>query len=286
MIIFSEKDHVYKHLESGNKLSGWTSLIKNYTDAFDSDLQKVASAYSMHLGSKNYSALKFGRYKDYSLEDFVEYLQKNYPDLPQNYIDELNYEWNYSAILGSEFHSLLEKKSYDRGWQINPYTDKKYNVINMPKKYDNQSLMPNLYFLKDGYYPELLVWDYTMGEENTPVTMIDDCFIETIDNDRFIDIDDKKTNSKIYNSKDKKMKGVLADLYDNTEEKYKLQACFGAKLMSTHGFIPRYCGFTHYKEYNENKSKLYLAKYDFDLMDKFQEDWKRLYKEKSLAICT
>lgn len=278
MIAFYENDHVYRHVESGAILKGWTSLIKNYTEAFDADLQKVASAYSLHLGPL-YPKLKFGAHKNKSLSEFVDFLRSNFKDLPENYIEEIGFEWEYSAILGSEFHSKLEKESYERGWQINPYTEDSYKVISLPKEFDNQSLLPNLYDLEDGYYPELLVWDNTMSEDNTPVTMIDDCFIKTIGGNRFVDVDDKKTNKSIWSGKDKMMKGVLSSLYDNTEQKYKLQACFGAKLLSTFGFIPRYCGFTHYKNYNANKSKLYVAEYDNKLMDKFQEDWKRIYSE-------
>lgn len=276
MIIFTEDPHEYRHLESGKKLKGWTSLIKNFTEEFNTEVQKKASAYSMFIG-KDYARLKFGRYKELSLDEFVDTLKKEYPGLPDNFIDEITFEWEYAAILGSRFHSLLEKESYDRGVQINPYTDKEHKVIKMDKQYNNQSLMPNLFYLEDGYYPELLVWDYSMGEENTPVTQIDDCFIETIGGVRYVDVDDKKTNKSIWSGKDKTMKGVLSDLYDNTEEKYKLQACFGAKLLSTFGFEPRYCGFTHYKNYDKNKSKLYLANYNHDLMDNFQKCWKDLY---------
>jgi hypothetical protein len=47
--------------------------------------------------------------------------------------------------------------------------------------------------------------------------------------------------------------------------------------MTTFGFKVGGVGFTHVKEYNLNKTKFYLAKYDSDLMDKFQEDWKKIY---------
>jgi len=278
MIIFSEKEHTYVHKESGNKLNGWTSLIKNYTEPFDSETQKITSAYSMYIGQE-YVKLKFGRYKDYSLKDFVDFLNENYPGLPKNFVNEISYEWEYAAILGSEFHNKLEEDSYKLGYEVNPFTDKKYKTIVYKKDYDNQSLLPNLFDLEDGYYPELLVWDFSMGEERTPVTMIDKCFIETIDGVRYIDVDDIKTNKSIWSGKDKFMKGPLSSLYDNTEDKYKLQACFGAKLMETFGYVPRYCGFTHFKEYNKNKNKLYIAKYNKELMENFQKDWKRLYSK-------
>lgn len=281
MIVFEEKEHKYRHLESGNKLNGWTSLIKNYTEPFNADLQKIASAYSMYLGQE-YNKLKFGRFKESNLEEFVEFLLDSYKGLPENYIDEITFEWEYSAILGSQFHSKMENLSYSNGFEINPFTDEKFKTIKIEKEYDNQSYFDNLFDLDDGYYAELLVWDNTMGQENTPVTMIDKCFIKTVKGKRLVWVDDIKTNKSIWSSKDKKMKGVLSSFYDNVEEKYKLQACFGAKLMSTFGFEPVNCGFTHYKNYDENKKKLYLAKYDPGLMNEFQEDWKKLYSNSLL----
>lgn len=273
MIVFNESSHSYTHLESGNNLNGWTTLIKKYTQPFDMDTQLVLSAYSMFLG-KEYTNLKFGKFKNSELEVFLDFLQTEFPDLPQNFIKELQYEWGYSAIRGSEFHSFLENKTIEQGFDINPFTDEKYLTINIAKDYDNQSLKENLFDLEDGYYPELLVWDYSMGESCSPVTMIDRCYIKTINNVRFVDVGDYKTNKSIWNGKDRKMSGVLSNFYDNTEDKYKLQVCFGAKLLSTFGFTPRFCGFSHYKNYNEKNVKLYLAKYDAELMDAFQKDWR------------
>lgn len=272
MIIFSEKEHKYKHLESGNILKGWTSLIKNYTETFNLEKQAICSAYSNYLGPK-YRGIKFGKMVDASVDELAEYLLSAYPEMPTHYIDEVKYEWDYAAILGSETHLEAEMKSYERGYEINPFTDEEFQVIKMDKQYDNQLLMDDLSNLPDGYYPELLVYDYSMGQGNTPVTMIDKCFIKG----GVVWIDDFKTNKAIWAGKDKMMKGVLSSLYDSTEDKYKLQACFGAKLMSTFGFKVGGVGFTHVKDYNLNKTKFYLAKYDEYLMDKFQEDWKRIY---------
>ncbi len=285
MIIFSEKEHKYIHLESGNVLKGWTSLIKNYTEPFDMENQAICSAYSNYLG-KTYRGIKFGRMAGASTADLAAYFLREYPDMPPHFIDEIKYEWNYAAILGSELHLKAENRSYERGYEINPFDDKKYKTIKLPKQYDNQSLADCLYDLEDGYYPELLVWDFTMPQEHTPVTMIDGPFIETVGKIRYIDTNDWKTNGSIWAGKDRKMKGPLSSLYDNTEEKYKLQACFGAKLMATHGFVPRDCGFTHVKEYDLNKTKLYYTKYNHELMDNFQADWKRIYDDLEIVTET
>ena len=274
MIIFSENEHRYEHLESGNVLKGWTSLIKRYIEPFNMEKQAICSAYSNYLGPK-YRGIKFGLMNGSSVIDLADYLLSTYPEMPTHFIDEVKYEWEYAAIRGSELHASAENASYERGYEINPFTDEEFPVIKIDKQYDNQLLMDDLSNLVNGYYPELLVYDYSMGQERTPVTMIDKCFIK----DGVVYVDDLKTNGSIWSGKDKYMKGVLSSLYDNTEDKYKLQACFGAKLMSTFGFEVGGCGFTHVKDYNINKTKFYLAKYDKYLMDKFQEDWKKIYSE-------
>ena len=52
MIVFSEKDHKYTHLETNSKLMGWTSLIKNFSKEFDKENQLICSAYKILLGSE------------------------------------------------------------------------------------------------------------------------------------------------------------------------------------------------------------------------------------------
>lgn len=281
MIIFSEHDHKYTHLETGNNLNGWTSLIKRFTSPFDMENQAVCSAYKLWLGGEKYNQAILSRFKRlFSLDPYEvsSYLRSSIVGLPTHLVDELLYEWDYAGILGSDFHKKLEDASYKRGYEVNPFTEELYPTIRLHKEYDNQSAHDHLLNLEDGYYPELLVFDYSMKQSKTVVTMIDKCFIKTNEHGtRWADIDDIKTNKKRpYVSKDKKMAAPLSDLYDNTVEKYKLQVCFGAKLMGTHGFIPRYCAFTHFLDYDENKAKIYMAKYDEELMNNFQKAWKKI----------
>lgn len=278
MIIFSEKDHSYKELKTGNKLTGWTSLIKMYTQPFDTESQLVCSAYKILLGEAEYNSFvkkHFGKAYDLPQKEVSEKLNSYYKYDVSSIIDEIKYEWDYSAINGSKFHKELENRSIESGKEINPFTEEEYKTIVLPKEYDNQSLSENLYDLEDGFYPELLVWDNTMAQENSVVTQIDKAFIKTIGKIRYVDCDDYKTlKNKPYESKSRKMLSPLDGIYDNTVEKYKMQVCFGGKLLSTFGFTPRYFGFTHYTNYDVNKSKMYLAKYDAGLMEKFQKSWK------------
>ena len=278
MIVFSEKDHKYTHLESGNKLMGWTSLIKMYTQPFDKESQLICSAYKILLGEEEYNKIvkgKFGKLYDLNQKEVSEFLSSSVNQDVSSIVDEIAYEWEYSAINGSIFHKMFENKAISLGYEINPFTEKKVKTIVLPKKYDNQSLSDNLFDLEDGFYPELLVWDNTMGQDKSVVTQIDRAFIQTVGKKRYVDVDDVKSNAnKPYESKSKFMLSPLGGVYDNTVEKYKMQVLFGGKLLSTFGFTPRHFGFTHYTNYDVNKSKMYLAKYDSGLMDRFQESWK------------
>lgn len=283
MIIFSEETHEYKHLESGTKLIGWTKLISNFSKSFDRENQLTLSAYKILLGDTEYNNLvksEFGKLYDLPQKEVASYLSSIVHEDVSHIKNELSYEWDYSNILGSKFHKEQEELSYSRGYEINPFTEEKFNTISLKKDYDNQSAHDCLIDLEDGYYPELLVWDYSMPQSATFVTQIDRCFIETLDGVRYVDVDDYKTNKKRpYKSSSSFLKAPLNTINDSSEDKYKLQVMFGAKLMQTHGFTPRYCSFTHYLNYDLNKSKMYPAKYDSIIMDNFQLAWKDLSKE-------
>jgi hypothetical protein len=278
MIIFSEKDHKYVHKESGAELKGWTSLIKRFSKEFNREAQLECSAYKLLLGNEEYNKLVKGRFDKLFCLDPTEvspYLRSCVLDDIHHLKNELSYEWDYSNILGSKFHREQELLSYERGWEINPFDGEKYDVIFLEKDYDNQSAADCLYDLKDGYYPELLVWDYTMDQSETPVTMIDKCFIKTEGGVRYVSLDDFKTNSKPpFNGKCYFMSPPFDKINDNTLEKYKLQVQFGGKLLETHGFTVKDCAFTHYKNYDINKSKMYPADYDKELMNLLQIEYK------------
>lgn len=281
MIIFSEDNHKYIHKGSGNKLTGWTTLIKNYSVPFDTETQLVCSAYKIFLGDKVYNECvkgRFGRLFNLEVSEVKDFLISSFPADISSIVDELRYEWDYSAINGSKFHKEQENAAFSNGYEINPFTNEKFETIFIEKEYDNQSLSEDLFELSDGYYPELLVWDSTMPQSNTVVTQIDKCFIKTENGKRLCWVDDIKTNKKRpFEGKDKFMSEPLSSMYDNSAEKYKLQVCFGAKLLNTFGFEPAGAMFTHYLNYNINKPKQYVAKYDHELMENFQKSWKLLY---------
>ena len=113
MIIFSEKEHKYVHLETGNTLYGWTSLIKKYTKVFDEENQLTCSAYRIFLGDEEYNRIvksKFGKLYSLDVSEVAYFLSNNVSEDVSYIRDEIKYEWEYAAILGSEFHKNMEDK--------------------------------------------------------------------------------------------------------------------------------------------------------------------------------
>ena len=279
VIIFTEAGHKYTHFESGNNLKGWTSLISKFTKPFNREAQLTCSAYKLLLGDIIYNNAvqsEFRRLYDLDVEKVKDFLEYNFgeKDAIETIRQDIAYEWDYVAINGTKCHRELEKASFERGWEINPFTGEKYDTVHMEKQYDNQSLADNLFDIKDGYYPELLVWDNTMDQSQTVVTQIDKCFIQTIKKKRYVDIGDYKFNRKRPDTGKKYFMKAPLDMYnDNKAEKYKMQARFGAFLLSTFGFIPRNCSFTHYLHSDLNKGKDYIADYDHEIMLEFQKEW-------------
>jgi hypothetical protein len=280
MITFSENDHVYTHKKTGKKLKGWTSLIKRYSKEFNKEEQLIRSAYKIFLGDSEYNNSVKNEFKrlydldEYPVADFLQSIYGNAKEI-EKIKNELNYDWTYSSINGSIFHKNEELKAFENGYVLCPFNNEEYKVINFHKEYDNQSLCDNLYDLEDGFYPELLVWDNSMEQECTVVTQIDRCYIKTIKKERFVSVDDIKTNKRRpVADKKNKLLPPLDGYYDNNVDKYKLQVQFGGKLMSTFGFKPLNFCFTHYLNYNIDNKKIYNTNYDKETMDNFQKEWK------------
>lgn len=184
------------------------------------------------------------------------------------------------AILkGNTYHRKRELNSINNGYEYNPYDNKKY-ILNpniLIQSYDSSSLegfssveealqwnmdyanvkascLPNLSQLPDGFYPELLIWD----DEYKIAGTADKVFIETILGDRYVDIDDYKTNQSIdkksYYTKGKgftMMKEPVSHLMDCKHSHYHLQVSIYGYMMEKHGFIVRKVGYHHLNTLND-----------------------------------
>jgi hypothetical protein len=288
MIKFFEDKHLYIS-DKGEYIPSVTSLLSKLK-TFDQNYWSDISAIKSILGVPTFKELK-GNYKEPKLNSkFVDYLL-NYVDI-EEYIsakENILSEWKEKNLkacsFGTENHLILEKESYTRGYEINPFTQEKYTTFikDIPSDCQNQSIKENLYDLEDGYYPELLI----NHPDNIYVGQADKIFIKTINGVRYVDIDDYKFNNKIttfpFKNEDTGLLNTfnkpLDYVYDTKFHTYQLQLSAYLYMMELQGFTPRYAAFTHYKEKGK---KIYTCEYqkrDIEILTQYVIDNKDLFKK-------
>ena len=264
MIIFSKKEgHVYKNLELDTTYTSVTTLIKKYSNEFDSNYWSTYKALEVIVPN-----FKF-RVK-LTKGVLLPIMMQLTPSEKEQLLKEkelILLRWSKknkdSLDKGTDTHYEKESISYEQGFEVNPFTSLPYKVFDKPNfVYENQSLCENLYDLPDGFYPELLIWShkYKVAGQSDKV------FIETIGKNRFIDIDDYKTNIAIkktsfysrQENKNQMMKAPLDELMDCNYIHYTIQLSTYAYMLSQMGFIIRNIGITHIKE---DEDKLYTLEY-------------------------
>jgi len=136
---------------------------------------------------------------------------------------------------GHKIHSEREEGSFGRGIErvdsgikpvLNGYLHYKGSLSDLP----------------DGIYPEFPVWNDGWMIAGRP----DKFVIETIGDDRFVDIIDYKTNGKIdkiswqdYNGNYQHLLAPVQHLMDSKWVEYALQLSMYQYILETHGFKPR-----------------------------------------------
>lgn len=260
-IRFEEKNH--KYLLGEVSLRSVTSILSELSPEFNANYISKGSAYKRILGEDEYKRLRkevfgfnFKPNQDLLFpifdplcggEDKVKLIQQ-----------EFLQEWEDSGTRGTAFHKERELESIARGYEINPWTGKKFKVITYDKSSDNEVYDMDIFSLPDGYYTELLVYDKTLPIENTICGTIDRLWIETIDGVRYTSSGDWKTNSNApKNDKFARMKPPLEHLWANKITNYSLQASWYQMMLESHGFTPKDAAFTWYKDYDVNQSKDY-----------------------------
>ena len=284
MIIFVDEGHIYSY--KGTKLMSVTTYIDTLKPEFDEEFQIRCMGLKRLIGEDKYRLLVRG------ILGRSWNLPKNIPDLLLPLVDKeelaiiterVRREWELAGLDGTAFHKMLEAQFYEAGVRTNVFSQKEYPVIYIEKQHDNQSLLTDLYLLEDGYYSELLVWDmtepglyvdkegnitdqekYDEAMSRTIVGQVDEVWIETIDNVRYIDTNDHKTNKKAPTE----FKGTarhpstkyyppLDYMFDNKVTSYNLQGNMYQYLLTTFGFVSRECAYTHYSDYDESTGVLH-----------------------------
>lgn len=194
-IKFHSSSHSY--VQGDTPYISVSKLLSKYK-TFDSEYWSKFKAYERIYDKTNSEgafkvlARSWGR-EDYGLFTYMETIID--PKVMEKERKKILREWNAknkkSIAKGNMYHESAEKTSYNRGFELHPLTMEEIPTI--PKAEipdaDNYSLSSNLYELKDGFYPELLLWN----EEYRIAGQADKVFIKTLeDGTRVVDIDDYK----------------------------------------------------------------------------------------------
>lgn len=246
MIKFRKEDHSYSAEDV--VYTSVSKVIAKYKNDFDKDHWSAYKALEVLI--PNFKEIKRG----WNIEspEFIAYASSLVdPAELQVEINKILKSWqkeNTKSILkGNAYHERKEKKSYSRGFEINPFTKQDFPVIpEYTLEEGKTSLISNLYELEDGYYPELLIWD----EECLIAGQADKVFVETIGDVRYVDLDDWKSNKKISMNgfKGRKMKAPLNHLQDANHSHYNLQLSMYAYMLEKFGFVVRNLAFHHFNQ--------------------------------------
>ncbi len=267
MIKFYEENHMYISSD-GDRIPSVTGILSKLK-TFDQDYWSDISAIKKVLGITEFKILKSSYNKPKLTKEFISYLLNNV-DI-EDYIsakEDILSEWKTKNLdacsFGTENHLILEKESYSRGYELNPFTQEEYVTFQKETPVDcsNESIKENLIDLEDGYYPELLIHH----PEYHYCGQADKIFIKTINGVKYVDIDDYKFNNKIttypFKNEDTGLPNTfnhpLGHVYDTKFHTYQLQLSTYMYMLELHGLVPRYMCFTHYKD---NKQRAYPCEY-------------------------
>jgi len=206
------------------------------------------------------------------------------PAVLQDHVNLILESWkskkDTASMKGNSYHRAREISAINNGFEYNDFDQKEYKLHKdfliqgypdrdpskwpTPEEYliwaldyspEKHSIGTNYYWeLPDGFYPELMLWD----DEWKMAGTADRIFIETILGERFVDIDDYKTNTSI----EKKSFYVRGEGYqmmqypvnhmmDCKHSYYHLQVSIYALMLERMGFTVRKVGYHHLNTLND-----------------------------------
>lgn len=271
MLEFYHKDHQYKM--KGVIYTSVSSVVARYKQPFDSDFWSTYKALEKLIGYDDFKEMRrvHGNYKSPQFIEwacgFVELdeLKKT----TEKILKEWTKERDDSIVKGHAYHDKKEKQAYGKGFEINPFTEEKFNTIgNKPKGKDKMASTSDLYNLPDGYHPELMLWnnEYLIGGT------ADKVFLETKGKKRLAYLDDYKTNKKIDTENPwDKMRTPLHHLDDCNYNHYRVQIALYAWMLEQSGFTIKGTAFTHLnKKYKF--SYIHMRRHIVNMLNHFKNE--------------
>lgn len=179
-------------------------------------------------------------YEHFDTEGTAEMMAYKYGQTPEYWKEKWRKHNKKSLERGSLLHNEKEDFLHNRGYDsINGKIFKVHN-LELPRLRNEWSQPGGYYNLPDGIYPEMKMWHHGWGIAGR----VDKPIIETIDNIRYMHVDDYKTNAAIrmesFCDRDgnyRMMLGPLSHLMDCEYYHYSLQ-------LSLYQYIGEYFGFT------------------------------------------
>ena len=250
-IIFNSKEHSYESEKI--RYTSVTTRVKKYEN-YDREYWSEYKAIELIFGKDHFRSLRNQmHYKAYDKE-MIAYMKTRIS--PTDFKDALSTilgQWSVSSNIatkkGNDYHDFKEKQAFELGYSENPFTNEDFSTIQSMDIYTKDGVeyreptYEKLWDLKDGFHPELLIWD----NESATAGQSDKIYIKTVGDKRLVWVDDYKTNKKIdtYSFFKNKMKAPLAHLDDVNYNHYRLQLSIYAWMMEKAGYTIAGTRFTH-----------------------------------------
>lgn len=257
MILTFEPIH---HKYNDGKGISVSTLLGNYKEDFDDDfwLRWKAWEYILYPGDnkdvakEKFRALRKDLKYTYDMmqnrsDILFARLAKTYPKLVQmveeDIKDSIREQWNKknenSKVKGSAYHDYNERESLLRGYEINPFDRKSYQVIKPYIWKDGiKTQIVDLHNLEEGYYPELILNMRDIFGQSDRVW---------INSKKQAYIRDYKTSEQIRTeNKFQKMKAPLAHLDDCELSHYTIQLSLYAYILEDKGYEIMELGIDHF----------------------------------------
>lgn len=252
-VVFFSDSHTYWH--GDRQLKSMGKCLSKYQPPYNEDYWLTHTAFKDLFGDEYMEHYRsFGVMTPPAEELYLPFIRQISPtkfmECKKKWKDVWKRKNNEANFKGTRFHDEMEMECYLKGYSENRWDGQPYPVKKYEKEYPNESLMLDLYKLPDGCYPELLVFDLKNGIAG----QADLVYIETKGKNRYIDIDDYKTNEKKpAKSSPERLWDPFEDFYNSKHQIYTFQMGGYAKLLERFGFIVRNVGYTWYKNYDKTK---------------------------------
>lgn len=251
MRLYEDLNHIYKH--DNQLVTPVTKVLKLFAESYDSRLWALHGILAEVWGVEELKAAK--KVANQPVKPSMDWLweqAKNFPDIDfETRMDALQLKWDTGnkqiTDKGSEGHDVLETEQLEAESIRSPFNMKLYPVKIGYRMEGLQkiSLVDNLWDLENGVYPEQIIWvdDIYMGTS-------DQVFIETLGENRYIDIVEHKFVTKI----DKRntlelMKYPIQHVENCRYNRFNLQLSMYAYAFEKVGFIVRKLAINHKGKY-------------------------------------